>query len=85
MTPTLTLRLQAIGFAIEIDSIDGSIIELDAVHGGLRPGKDVNRLSFRGLEKRRRLTPFLLAKALEHYLSAQSNFDKAELVLWPTT
>ena len=27
---TLTLRLQAIGFAIEIDSIDGSIIELDA-------------------------------------------------------
>jgi len=30
MTPTLTLRLQAIGFAIEIESIDGSIIEVDA-------------------------------------------------------
>lgn len=30
MTPKLALRLQAIGFAIEIESIDGSIIELDA-------------------------------------------------------
>jgi len=30
MTPTLALSLQAIGFAIEIDSIDGSILELDA-------------------------------------------------------
>ena len=30
MTPTLALRLQAIGFAIEIESIDGSIIEFDA-------------------------------------------------------
>ena len=30
MTPTLALRLQAIGFAIELDSIEGSIIEFDA-------------------------------------------------------
>ena len=30
MTPTLALRVQAIGFAIELDSIDGSIIEFDA-------------------------------------------------------
>ena len=30
MTPTLALRLQAIGFAIEIESIEGSIIEIDA-------------------------------------------------------
>ena len=30
MTPTLALRLQAIGFAIELDSLDGSIIEIDA-------------------------------------------------------
>lgn len=30
LTPTLSLALQAVGFAIEINSIDGSIIELDA-------------------------------------------------------
>jgi hypothetical protein len=30
MTPTLAINLQAMGFAVEIDSIDGSIIELDA-------------------------------------------------------
>ena len=30
MTPALALRLQAIGFAIEIESIEGSIIEIDA-------------------------------------------------------
>lgn len=30
MTPTLALRLQAMGFAIELDSIEGSIIEFDA-------------------------------------------------------
>ena len=30
MTPTLALRVQAIGFAIELDSLDGSIVEFDA-------------------------------------------------------
>jgi hypothetical protein len=30
MTPKLALRIQAIGFAVEIESIDGSIIEFDA-------------------------------------------------------
>jgi hypothetical protein len=30
MTPSLALSFQAVGFAIEIDSIDGSIVELDA-------------------------------------------------------
>ena len=30
MTPTLAFSFQAIGFAIELDSIDGSILELDA-------------------------------------------------------
>ena len=30
MTPTLALRLQALGFAIELDSIEGSIFEFDA-------------------------------------------------------
>ena len=30
MTPSLALSFQAVGFAIEIDSIDGSILELDA-------------------------------------------------------
>jgi len=30
LTPSLAMSFQAVGFAIEIDSIDGSIIELDA-------------------------------------------------------
>jgi len=30
ISPSLVVRFQAIGFAIEIDSIDGSIVELDA-------------------------------------------------------
>lgn len=30
MTPSLALSLQVVGFAIEIDSIDGSILEIDA-------------------------------------------------------
>lgn len=30
MTPTLAINVQAIGFGIELDSIDGSIIEVDA-------------------------------------------------------
>ena len=30
MTPALALRLQAIGFAVEIESIEGSILEIDA-------------------------------------------------------
>jgi hypothetical protein len=30
MTPTLALKVQAIGFAIELDAIDGSVIEFDA-------------------------------------------------------
>ena len=30
ITPSVALRLQTIGFAVEIDNIDGSIIEVDA-------------------------------------------------------
>jgi len=30
ITPTIAFNLQAIGFAIELDSIDGSIVEVDA-------------------------------------------------------
>lgn len=55
MTPTLALNLQAIGFAVEIDSIDGSIIELDADvgwqpwrHVGLGAGLRYFKISVKG-------------------------------------